>query len=187
MVSCSLFSCISTMNRHRRQRLCCRNQYRSRSGLGAPPRAPWEPAPECLSLSYRCCLLPAIVLLSSTLSRTVQQHGVAGDSPGAGELANLDSLASLGEGGNKQERPLGRIQVLSRLEVAPIGTLLQPAPSWPILPWSLGGTRVLWPAPAGRDAARRWFLPGRQRSGMLRQEAAPNLAQRWPWQCRRVG
>lgn len=106
-VSCSLLSCTSTMNRQGRQSLCCRNQYRSRSGLGAPPCAPQEPAPERLSLSYSSCLLLAIVLLSSTLSRTVQQHGVASDSAEAGELANPDSLAPLGDRGNKRERPLG--------------------------------------------------------------------------------
>lgn len=71
------------------------------------PCSPREPAPECLSLGSCCCLLPAIVLLASTLSRTMQQHGLAGDSPGAGELANPDSLAPLADGGNKKERPLG--------------------------------------------------------------------------------
>lgn len=63
------------------------------------PALPREPAPERLSLSSPCRLLPAIVLLFSSLSRTLQQHWVAGDSPGAGALANPGSLAPSGDGG----------------------------------------------------------------------------------------
>lgn len=96
-----------------------------------PPR---EPAPERLSLGSRCCLLPTIVLLASTLSRTVQQHGVAGDSSGAGELANPDSLAPLADGGNKQERPLGGKPGFILTRGSPLGTVSQPTSSWPILP-----------------------------------------------------
>lgn len=44
--SCSLLSCTSTMNRHRRQLLCCRNQYCSSSSLGAPPCTPRGACPQ---------------------------------------------------------------------------------------------------------------------------------------------
>ena len=110
------------------------------------PALPREPAPERFSLSYRCCLLPTMVLLSNSRSR---------------------SLAPSEDRGNKRETPLGG---------DPGFILTRGSPCWhgvtahsitahlATVPRRYQGT---WPAPAGRDAARRWFLPGRQRSRVL--------------------
>lgn len=54
--SCSSFACTWTMKRRGRQCLCCRNQYRSGSGRGAPPCAPGGAIPRRLSPSHRCSL-----------------------------------------------------------------------------------------------------------------------------------
>lgn len=70
-LSCSLLSCTSTMNRHRRQCLCCRNQYCSRSGLGAPPCAPVGAIPS-VSPSAIAAASFAAAWLSST-----EQHPAA--------------------------------------------------------------------------------------------------------------
>lgn len=95
--SCSLCSCTSTMNRHRRQRLCCRNQYRSRSGRGAPPCTPGGAIPQRLTHSYRCNLLSSTALLSSPLSRAAQQQGVT--APGLGSLLTWTDWLLLEVGG----------------------------------------------------------------------------------------
>lgn len=44
-----LFSCTSKINRHGKQRRCCRNQYRSRNSLGAPPCTPPGACPRAQS------------------------------------------------------------------------------------------------------------------------------------------